>query len=63
MNWIQLLYQYGIGGLFFAVTLLLCFRLGASKKNASDRKTLVICLAGFVSYLAVNTAWILAAQG
>lgn len=62
MNWLQLVYQYGIGGLFFTVTLLLCYRQGASRENASDRKTLWICIAGFVGYLVANTAWILAAQ-
>lgn len=63
MNWIQLAYQYGIGGIFFGVTLALCFRRGGSDpKNASDRRTRWICLAGFAGYLAFTTAWIILAQ-
>ena len=41
MNWPQLAYQYGIGGLFFLVTLFLCIRLGAADLSVpSDRRTI-----------------------
>ena len=63
MSWPQLAYEYGIGGLFFAVTLALCFRKGgADKKNRSDRRTFRICLAGFAGYLLLHVAWIVAAS-
>ncbi len=62
MNWLQLAYQYGVGGLFFALTLWLCFRLGgADMAVASDRNTFRLCLVGFVGYLAMHTGWILLA--
>ena len=62
MNWLQLAYQYGIGGVFFAVTLALCFQSGASdRRNHSDRNTLWICLFGLIGYFAFHTAWIVIA--
>ena len=63
MNWLQLAYQYGIGGLFFAISLWLCFRFGAARMgNHSDRRTFRICLLGFVGYLAFHGTWILLAS-
>jgi hypothetical protein len=62
MNWPQLAYEYIVGGIFFAVTLYLCFRPGAGDmKNPSDRKTLIYLLVGFAYYLLAMTAWILLA--
>lgn len=64
MNWPQLAYEYLVGGLFFAVTLFLCFRPGAAnRKNYSDRRTLTICLVGFSGYLVIHVGWIMAATG
>jgi hypothetical protein len=63
MNWPQLGYEYTVGGVFFAVTLFLCFRPGAGDvKNSSDRKTLIYLLAGFVGYFTAMTVWILLAS-
>jgi hypothetical protein len=60
MNWTELIYQYVIGGIFFFVTLYLCFRPGASDtKNPSDKRALKYLLIGFFGYLFVHTAWIL----
>ena len=62
MTWPQLAYQYIIGGLFFFVTLYLCFRPGASdRKNQSDRKTLWYLLFGLACYFTVHTLWIILA--
>ncbi len=59
-NWLQLAYQYIVGGLFFFITLYLCFRPGASDpKNPSDRRALIYLLVGFAGYLIMHTAWIL----
>ena len=64
MNWPQLAYQYGIGGVFFLVTLFLCIRLGAADLSVpSDRRTVWISVVGFFAYLAVHTTWILLASG
>ncbi len=61
MNWPQLAYQYGFGGLFFAITLLLCVKRGAvDTKAPSDRKAVKMAVFGFFGYLLVHTAWILA---
>ena len=60
MNWTQLIYQYVVGGIFFFVTLYLCFRPGASDmKNPSDKRALIYLLVGFGGYLFAHTAWIL----
>ena len=63
MNWLQLVYQYSIGGVFFGVSLWLCFQLGAARmRNPSDRRALWICLIGFVGYLLFHTTWIVLAS-
>ncbi len=63
MNWVQLAYEYLVGGLFFGVTLFLCFRAGAAQRsNWSDRRTLIISLLGLAGYFAVHLGWILAAS-
>ena len=64
MNWPQLLYQYGIGGVFFLVTLLLCLGCGAvDGRVPTDRRTVWISVVGFFAYLGIHTAWILLASG
>jgi len=64
MNWPQFVYQYGIGGVFFLVTLLACLRLGAVEMRVpSDRRTVWISVVGFFAYLGVHAAWILLASG
>ena len=57
-NWLQIAYQYGLGGIFFAVTLYLSFlEKGASLDNPEDRWMLRILLAGFCGYLAMHVIW------
>jgi len=59
MNWGQLAYQYIVGGLFFLITLRLCFRPGAaSLKNPSDRRAFAYLVIGFIGYLALHAGWI-----
>ena len=63
MNWLQLAYQYIVGGAFFAVTMALCFRKGASDtKNRSDRITLWISLFGLLGYFVFHAVWITIAE-
>jgi len=57
-NWIQIAYQYGIGGVFFAITLWLCFHQGGATLNHSqDRRMLKILLGGYFGYLVFNILW------
>ncbi len=57
-NWLQIAYQYGIGGIFFAVTLWLCFHQGgASLIYKQDRRMLKILLGGYFGYLIVHSLW------
>ena len=64
MNWAQLGYQYGVGGLFFLVTLALCFQPGASKwSNSADRKSFLLSVIGLTGYFLVTLLWIVAAEG
>jgi hypothetical protein len=63
MIWPQLTYQYVVGGVFFFVTLYLCFRPGGDEvANPSDRRALVYLLAGFAGYLVMHLGWILLAR-
>ena len=63
MNWLQLGYQYGIGGLFLAVTLALCFQKGGAElENRADRRAFWTAIAGFFGYLAFHAGWILLAS-
>ncbi len=62
MNWLQLAYQYIVGGLFFFITLYLCFGPGASsRENPSDRRALFYLLIGYAGYFILHTAWIILA--
>ena len=60
MNWLQLGYQYGVGGLFFVVTLLLCLR-GATRGNRSDMRARNFCVAGLIGYFLFHVTWIVLA--
>lgn len=61
MNWVQLAYQYGIGGAFFFVTMYFCTRLGSADwKNPSDRRSIILLLAAFFGFFLATTGWILA---
>lgn len=62
MNWLQVGYQYTAGGIFFFVSLWVCLRLGAAKRdNASDRRALKYLVAGIAGYAVMHVVWILAA--
>ncbi len=57
-NWLQIAYQYLVGGSFFALTLWLCFRQkGAEFNHPQDRKMLKILLAGYLGYLSAHLLW------
>jgi len=63
MNWVQLAYQYGIGGAFFLITLFLCTRPGTADWNTpSDRRSIVWLIAGLVGYFIMHVIWILLAS-
>jgi hypothetical protein len=63
MNWLQLAYEYGVGGLFFFITMYLCFREGGSSlDHPVERRTFWILLFGFIGYLGVHVIWIFLAR-
>jgi hypothetical protein len=63
MNWLQLAYQYTIGGLLFATTMIGCLRLGAiDRRVPSDRWIVRILVLGFVGYFAFHLSWIMLAS-
>ncbi len=62
MTWFEFFYQYIIGGAFMLITILVCFKPGgADIRHPSDRKTLKICVFGFVGYCAAHALWIVLA--
>lgn len=57
-NWLQIAYQYGLGGIFFTVTLYLVFKQGGARlDNPEDRWMLKILIAGYFGYLTMHTLW------
>ena len=63
MNWVQLIYEYTAGGIFFAITLYLCLKTGAATlQNASDRKAVFYLLIGLAGYFFAMTMWIILAS-
>jgi len=57
-NWVQIAYQYGLGGLFFAVSLYLCFKAeGSTLSHPEDRWMLKVLLGGYFGYLLMHTLW------
>ncbi len=64
MEWSSLIYQFAVGGVIFAVGLLVPLRAGDySLRRRSDRRTILFMLAGVLFYLAGQTLWHLAAIG
>jgi len=64
MNGPQLIYQYTAGGLFFFITLYLCFRPGANDlDDVSDRRALIYLILGFAGYFIMHSLWIILATG
>ena len=63
MNWVQLIYEYTAGGIFFGVTLYLCLKTGAATlANASDRRAVFYLLIGLAGYFFAMTLWIILAS-
>ena len=59
----QWLYQYVAGGIFFMVTLWLCFHLGgAEADHPEDRKTRLILILGLIGFACFHGLWILLAS-
>ncbi len=59
MTWFEYGYQYIVGGLFFFITMWLCFRPGgADIKHPADRRSMIFLLVGFVGYIVVHGVWI-----
>lgn len=62
-NWIQIAYQYGVGGIFLGASLWLCFHQGGARlSHPQDRRSLWILLGGYFGYLAFNLLWAYFAQ-
>lgn len=60
-KWIPFLYQYGVGGLLFFVTLWAAKRSGALKlDNYADLRLLAMLVGGFFAFLAIHGLWIAA---
>lgn len=58
-KWLPWLYQYGVGGLVFFLSLWAAIRGGALKpKSETDRKLLIVLVAGYFAFLAVHGLWI-----
>ncbi len=57
-NWFQIAYQYGLGGLFFVITLLMIFKSGGAKlDHPEDRWMLRVLIGGYLGYLAFHSLW------
>ena len=64
MNLGPLLYQFVIGGIIFALGLVIPWRAGDySWARREDRRTILFMLAGVVLYLVLQTLWQLSATG
>jgi len=62
MTWLEFVYQYIVGGLFFFITMALCFRPGGSDiSHPADRRSLFFLLLGFAGYFLAHAAWIILA--
>lgn len=57
-NWLQIAYQYGLGGLLFLITLVLVFKSGgADLQHPDDRWMLKVLIGGYLGYLLVHSLW------
>jgi len=58
-QWINFLYHYGVGGSFFAFSLIMLFKSGALRwDRSSDRTVTVGLLAGILSFALIHAVWI-----
>lgn len=57
--WLAWLYQYGIGGGLFALSLMVLFRAGAVRwHNLKNRIVVFMMITGLVLFAAFHAAWI-----
>ena len=62
--WPQWIYQYGVGGLFFALTVLLAVYVGAVRwRHPPDRRLLLSIAAALIVFAAIHAVWIALAAG
>ena len=63
--WLPLIYQYGLGGLIFIVGIVFTLKSGSftPRSNPKHKKWFSILILGYVWYLVMHGAWILAALG
>ena len=58
--WLAWLYQYGIGGGIFALSLILLFRTGAVRRHHLKSRIVVLTMvAGLTIFAAIHAIWIL----
>ena len=58
--WLPYLYQYGVGGFFFLLAIVLAWKNGALKPHVDDdRRLLTGLILGFIGYALVHGLWIL----
>ena len=61
-TWLQWLYQYGIGGLFFGATLVVALHSGAVRwSRGRDRRLVLALIAALFAFMSVHAAWIVLA--
>ncbi len=58
-TWLPWIYQYGVGGLIFSVSLALAIRMGALRLDQwSDRRLLIALIVGLLAFMTGHAAWI-----
>ncbi len=63
-NWIAWAYQYGLGGIFFWVTLAIGIRSGALHlRSRRDRRVAAALVIGLFLFAGGHALWITAVQG
>jgi hypothetical protein len=62
--WAAWLYQYGIGGVLFCLSLFLALRTGAVSWHVErDRNAILALVLGLGAFMLVHAAWIQLATG
>ncbi len=63
-TWLPWIYQYGVGGLIFAVSVIFVLRSGALRLDlAFDRRLLFALALGVLGFWAGHAAWLAWAGG
>lgn len=58
--WLAWLYQYGIGGGLFALSLVVLFRVGAVRwRNLKNRIVVAMMVTGLLLFAAIHATWII----